>query len=93
MHSPRTPQPHGSLRLWRNAWGFDWVYERLFVRPFVWLSRVTRNDPIDGAMNLAPATLGGLNAIAVTTQNGNLRLYAGVAGAGLCILIAVIAFT
>ena len=79
--------------LWKSAWGFDWIYDRLFVRPFVWLSRISRNDPIDGAMNLVPATLSGLNILASATQNGNLRWYAAVAGAGLCVLIAVVAFT
>jgi NADH-quinone oxidoreductase subunit L len=79
--------------LWRSAWGFDWVYDRLFVRPFVWLSRINRDDPIDHAMNLVPATLSGLNVLATATQNGNLRWYAAVAGAGLCVLIGLVAFT
>ena len=79
--------------LWRSAWGFDWLYERVFVRPFVWLSRINRDDPIDHAMNLIPNTLSGLNVLASATQNGNLRWYAAVAGAGLCVLIAVVAFT
>ena len=78
--------------LWKNAWGFDWIYDRLFVRPFVFLSRIARNDPVDGAMNLVPATLSSLNTLATATQNGNLRWYAAVAGAGLCLLIAVVAF-
>ncbi len=79
--------------LWQHAWGFDWLYERLLVRPFIWLSRTNRDDPIDHAMNLVPATLSGLNALASATQNGNVRWYAAVAGAGLCVLIAVVAFT
>ena len=79
--------------LWRNAWGFDWIYDRVFVRPFVWLSRINRDDPIDRAMNLVPATLSGLNVLASATQNGNVRWYAAVAGAGLCVLIGVVAFT
>ena len=79
--------------LWRSAWGFDWLYERVFVRPFVWLSRINRDDPIDHAMNLIPNTLSGLNVLASATQNGNLRWYAAVAGAGLCVLIGVVAFT
>jgi len=62
------------------------------VRPFVFLSRIARNDPVDGAMNLVPATLSSLNTLATATQNGNLRWYAAVAGAGLCLLIAVVAF-
>ena len=79
--------------LWKNAWGFDWIYDRLFVRPFVFLSRIMRNDPVDNAMNLVPATLSGLNTLATATQNGNLRWYAAVAGAGLCLLIGMVAFT
>jgi NADH-quinone oxidoreductase subunit L len=79
--------------LWKNAWGFDWIYDRLLVRPFVWLSRITRNDPVDGAMNLVPSALGGLSVLATATQNGNLRWYAAVAGAGLCLLIGLVAFT
>ena len=79
--------------LWKNAWGFDWIYDRLFVRPFVWLSRIARNDPVDGAMDLVPTALGGLSVLATATQNGNLRWYAAVAGAGLCLLIGLVAFT
>jgi len=79
--------------LWKNAWGFDWFYDRVFVRPFVFLSRITRNDPVDGAMNLVPTALGGLSVLATATQNGNLRWYAAVAGAGLCLLIGLVAFT
>jgi NADH-quinone oxidoreductase subunit L len=77
--------------LWKNAWGFDWIYDRLFVRPFVFLSYITRNDPVDGAMNVVPATLRGLNTLATATQTGNLRWYAAVAGAGLCLLIGLFA--
>ncbi len=77
--------------LWKNAWGFDWIYDRLFVRPFVFLSYIARNDPVDGAMNVVPATLSGLNTLAAATQTGNLRWYAAVAGAGLCLLIGLVA--
>jgi NADH-quinone oxidoreductase subunit L len=78
--------------LWKNAWGFDWIYDRLFVRPFVFLSYIMRNDPVDGAMNVVPATLSGLNTLAAATQTGNLRWYAAVAGAGLCLMIGMVAF-
>jgi len=78
--------------LWRGAWGFDWVYDRLFVRPFVALSRMNRSDPFDRVVNVVPAVLRGLNAAAAASQNGNLRWYAAVAGAGLCALIAIVAF-
>ncbi len=78
--------------LWRNAWGFDWLYDRLFVRPFVWLAAVNRNDTIDRVFAVIPAALRGASIPALMAQNGNLRWYAGVAAAGLCALIALVAF-
>ncbi len=32
---------------WLGGWGFDWVYERVFVRPFQWFARVAGNDLVD----------------------------------------------
>jgi NADH-quinone oxidoreductase subunit L len=79
--------------LWRNAWGFDAVYSVLFVRPFVWLAQANRNDIIDQIVGVIPASLRGLGAVATMTQNGNLRWYAAVAGAGLCLLLGLATFT
>jgi len=33
--------------LWFAAWGFDWLYDRVLVRPYVWLARIARNDIVD----------------------------------------------
>ena len=79
-------------RLWRNAWGFDWLYERLFVRPFVTVARVNRNDAFDRALDAVPASLRGISELAGATQTGTLRWYAGVAAAGVVLLIAATAF-
>ena len=89
----RSPATAWIGAIWRNAWGFDWIYDRLFVRPFVWLAQVNRNDTIDRVFSVVPAGLRGLSAAATMTQNGNLRWYAAVAAAGLCALIALVAFT
>ncbi len=79
-------------KLWKNAWGFDWLYDRLFVKPFVWAAEVNKNDVVDSIINVIPATLRGLNTALVRTQTGGLRWYAAVAGAGTCLLIALVAF-
>jgi len=79
-------------KLWQNAWGFDWLYDRLFVRPFVWAAEVNKNDIADSFIGMIPATLRGANAVLVRTQNGSLRLYAAMAGAGACLLIVIVAF-
>ena len=78
-------------QFWKSAFGFDWLYDRLFVRPFVWLAQVNRNDVIDWLINLIPLTLRGANSLAAATQTGNLRWYAFAAGAGAIALIAAVA--
>lgn len=78
-------------KLWKNAWGFDWLYDVLFERPFKWAAQVNRNDFIDGLIGLIPTGLRTASTLVTTTQTGGLRWYAAVAGAGLCVLIAVIA--
>ncbi|WP_428313429.1 NADH-quinone oxidoreductase subunit L [Hydrocarboniphaga sp.] len=79
-------------KLWKNAWGFDWLYDLLFTRPFVWLARVNRNDYVDSFIGLIAAALRGSSSVLTATQTGGLRWYAAVAGAGMCALIAVVAF-
>ena len=38
----------GSLhRFWFADWGIDWLYDRLFVRPVVWIARVNKADVVD----------------------------------------------
>lgn len=76
-------------RLWYSGWGFDWVYERLFVHPLVTFTRANRHDAVDGLFtaiaNLSRALHGGLSR----TQTGRVRWYAaGIAG-GSFILVAV----
>jgi len=78
-------------RWWRAAWGFDWLYDRLLVRPFVWLARLNRQDFADRAVELIAELPGRIGALAAVTQNGRLRYYAAVGGLGACILIAIVA--
>ncbi len=78
-------------QFWKNAFGFDWLYDQLFVRPFVWAATVNKNDFADWLIGLIPLTLRGANSLAAATQTGNLRWYAFVAGLGACLLIALVA--
>ncbi|MCC7499646.1 MAG: NADH-quinone oxidoreductase subunit L, partial [Bryobacterales bacterium] len=34
-------------RYWFSGWGFDWLYDRVFVRPFLWAARINRSDFVD----------------------------------------------
>ncbi|TAJ51841.1 MAG: NADH-quinone oxidoreductase subunit L [Nevskiaceae bacterium] len=80
-------------QFWKSAFGFDWLYDRLFVRPFVWAATINKNDIVDWFIALIPLSLTGANGLLALTQNGKLRWYALVAGAGACALIAAMALS
>ena len=38
-------------RFWETGWGFDWLYDRMLVRPFLWVARKDQSDFIDDFYN------------------------------------------
>ena len=85
-----TPRGSAVHRFWFSGWGFDRLYDRLLVRPFVAVARINRDDVIDsfydGLAALARIFHEGLRL----TQTGRLRLYAAVIAAGTVVIIAVV---
>lgn len=76
---------------WRNAWGFDYLYERLFVKPFVTLARYNRQDCVDTVVGLVPASAKLAHRLLSLTQNGQTRWYAVSISAGaLCVIAAIV---
>jgi NADH-quinone oxidoreductase subunit L len=80
----------GLRRLWQAGWGFDWLYERLFVRPFVWLARANQADAIDqlytGVARLSLAIHRALSG----TQTGQTGQYAMGIVVGAVLVIAMV---
>lgn len=80
-------------RFWLAGWGFDWLYDRLLVRPFSWLARVNRNDFIDSFYNGIAWTGAGLHHLLSRTQSGRLRWYAFGIALGAVIILTLIALS
>ena len=74
--------------LWSNAWGFDWLYDLLFKRPYLWFVRVNARDGIDVAIAYIPMFFQYLHRLSIQTQTGRLRWYAASMAAGAVLLIA-----
>jgi NADH-quinone oxidoreductase subunit L len=76
-------------RLWFVGWGFDWLYDTLFVRPYVWMARTNKQDIVDlfyeGLARLAEV----LNGLLSRTQTGRVRWYAAGIALGAVIVIAL----
>lgn len=77
------------LRRWWLAGGrFDWIYDVLLVRPFVWLARTTRNDLFEVLPWLTAGLAGAANRVLSLTQNGRVRWYAAALVVGALLTLA-----
>ncbi|WP_339409108.1 NADH-quinone oxidoreductase subunit L [Pseudomonas sp. EA_35y_Pfl2_R5] len=72
---------------WFAAWGFDWLYDKLFVRPYLLLCRLLGHDPIDRSIGLIPRLARGGNALLARSETGQVRWYAtSIAGGAVLVL-------
>lgn len=78
---------------WCAGWGVDWLYDRLFVQPFLWAAHINRNDFID-------AFYGGIARLTETlyralqlTQTGLVRWYAAGIVVGSVLFLAMVVFS
>ncbi len=76
-------------RLWYQAWGFDALYELVFVKSYRGLAQLMRKDPADRLINLIPRLISGLHGLASRTQNGQLRMGAAVFASGAILLLFI----
>jgi NADH-quinone oxidoreductase subunit L len=79
-------------RLWFSGWGFDRLYDALFVRPYVWTARANKNDMIEWIYRILTDVARGAYAALSATQTGQLRLYAQAMAAGAAIIVALMIF-
>ena len=73
--------------LWLHAWGFDWLYDRLFVKPYLLLTRILAADPLD-------KTIEGIAGISLffhrmlgRSVTGHLRWYVTSLGLGAILVL------
>lgn len=77
-------------KLWFSAWGFDWLYNLIFVRPFLFLVKILRKDPVDKTFNLIPAGVVLAHRLLSASQTGSVRWYAATIAAGVVVILAAL---
>src|SRR5690606_11331049 len=75
---------------WFAAWGFDWLYDKLFVQPYLLLCRLLSRDPIDAGIGVIPRTARGSHALLSRTETGQLRWYALSIVGGAVLLLGIV---
>ncbi|MFC0337817.1 NADH dehydrogenase subunit L [Kushneria avicenniae] len=80
-------------RLWRffnSAFAFDWLYDRITVKPFLFIAWLHRRDWVNSLMNLWPGLALMFNGLLSDTQSGRLRWYAAVMTGGAIVMLVLL---
>ncbi|HBO4385634.1 TPA: NADH-quinone oxidoreductase subunit L [Pseudomonas aeruginosa] len=75
---------------WYHAWGFEWLYDKLFVKPYLLLCQLLGRDPIDRTLGVVPFSVRGGHNLLSLTENGRLRWYAASLVGGAAILLGAL---
>ena len=86
-----SPLGDAMRRFWQSGWAFDWVYDRLFVKPFLWVARVNKGDVVDLVYRITAAMTRGIHHVGALTQTGRLRWYAANMAIGLIVVFLIVA--
>ncbi len=83
-----------TLHRWCFAgWGFDWIYDKAFVQPFIWIADINTRDFVDsfytGIARLSEFVYRGLSE----TETGRVRWYTFGMAAGSALFIIVVLAT
>jgi NADH-quinone oxidoreductase subunit L len=88
----QSPASLALQHFWETDWGFDWLYDRALVGPFLWIARIDQGDVIDrfysGLASLSRVAYRQLSA----SETGRVRRYAAGITAGSIVLIAILVF-
>jgi NADH-quinone oxidoreductase subunit L len=87
------PYSHSGInKFFEKGWGFDKLYDTLFVKPIVWLSLIDKNDFFD-LWNIGLSRLTLLfNRLLSITQNGKVRWYLLSFTIGIAIILTYMLF-
>ncbi|MEN0677251.1 NADH-quinone oxidoreductase subunit L [Plesiomonas shigelloides] len=78
------------VQIWLHAWGFDWLYDKVFVQPYLWLTRSLGGDPFNRTLNIVASAVRQANRLVVFTETGQLRWYATSVGFGALFILALL---
>ncbi len=79
----------GLHKFWFAGWGFDGLYRRLLITPYVWLAAVNKRDVVDTAAGLLVTLSEAGNLLLTRSQSGSLRWYILSVVGGTVLLITL----
>ncbi|MCH7336204.1 NADH-quinone oxidoreductase subunit L [Acinetobacter sp. NIPH 2699] len=80
----------GLAHICRTAFGFDALYNIVFVKPYLLIAKILGRDPVDGLWLVLPAIVQGGNSFTSSRQTGSLREYASSMSLGIVVLLMIL---
>ena len=75
-----------------SGFGFDALYDRIVVRPYLWCLKVLRNDPVDRAWYVLVSLSEHAFSVNSRWQSGRVRDYAVSFAGGLLVVLLIVIF-
>ncbi len=75
---------------WFAGWGFDWIYDKTFVQPFIWIAEINKRDFIDGFYTGIARLSEFFYRALSETETGHIRWYTFGMAAGSVFFIVVV---
>ncbi len=75
---------------WYEAWGFDRLYDTLFIKPYLAICNRLGIDPVDQAIGLIPRMVRDGHAMVSRSETGQLRWYAASIAGGAVLLLGIV---
>jgi NADH-quinone oxidoreductase subunit L len=79
----------GLHKFWLSGWGFDELYDTLFVKPFVWISNINKSDLVDKIYTEIADTMLFYHRLLSSSQNGVVRWYMMGIVIGVIVLLTI----
>lgn len=74
-------------RFWFSGWGFDWLYQKIIICPFMYFVRVNKNDIVDAFYRLTAWFARLIHRMFSVTQTGRLQWYIGSIAIGVVLMV------
>lgn len=75
---------------WYNAWGFDWLYDKVFVKPYLGIAWLLQRDPLNQVMNITVILSHYSGRGLLVSENGYLRWYVASMSIGAVVLLTLL---
>ncbi len=79
-------------RFWFVGWGFDWLYDLLFVHPYMRLAQADKDDVVDLIYRFVAWVSRLFYRALSSTQTGQVRWYAAGVAVGAVIIVAIVVY-